>query len=366
MTFPRASVRKAVPSPAGFWRQFAGSQHGTNKKHLLIAAVLALVTCSLYYIGDGVTSGSSRSLPSFLYGQAYHELVLLLFSGLIVYAAIALRTRWALVLSATGFLLVMPHALLIPAYPDPIYRILSWLAINVLLALVVSGALNAREQQRLYLRDIINAQEQERHRLSREFHDETAQELIDAAHRIDEMIESSSGLPRDLVTGLHSLRRETDEILERTRRAIQGLQPPLLDEAGIIPALLWLCDNLTEENGLEVETDIDLAEENLTNEARITLFRVTQEALTNIKKHSRAKHVTLELKTSGSRAVLTISDDGVGFILPGRGKLRAEGKSGLVGIQERVSLVNGSTDLRSKPGQGTTLRVGIPLNGPPE
>jgi signal transduction histidine kinase len=347
--------------PGNFWQQFVEPQRRVHKRHLLIAIALSLLIGALYYIGDGLLVSRADGLPAFLYGQAYHELVLLLFSGVIIYAAITLRTKWALVLSFTGFSIVLPHALLIPTYPDPIYRVLSWLTINILLALVVSGVLNAREQQQIYLRDIIKAQEQERHRLSRELHDDTAQGLIDTAHSIDDMLESSPCLPKDLAKGLHSLRGDIDAILEKTRRAIQGLQPPLLDEVGIKPALLWLCDNLSEESGIEVNTDIDLPEEMLTDEAKIVLFRVTQEALTNIKKHSGASKVELKLSAGEQRVTLTISDNGTGFVLPSRAKLRSEGKSGLVGIQERVSLVHGSFDLRSKVGQGTTFRVEVPL-----
>ncbi|MFQ6122146.1 MAG: sensor histidine kinase [Dehalococcoidales bacterium] len=344
-----------------FWLQFAELPRNTSKKHLGIAVALALVAGSLYYIGDGFPGGDAGILPLFLYGQAYHELVLLLFSGIVIYAAFVLRIRWALAMSFTGFFIMLPHVLLFPAYPDPMYRFLSWLTINILLAMAIGGILNAREQQQIYLRDIINAQEQERHRLSRELHDDTAQGLIDAGHAIDEMLEPTTHLPRNLATSLHSLRQDIDETLERTRRAIQGLQPPLLDEVGIKPALLWLCDSLSEESGIEVDTDIDLSEERLTQEAKIVLFRVTQEALNNIKKHSGASRAEIGLKVNENRATLTISDNGVGFVPPSRGKLRSERKSGLIGVQERVGLVHGSFVLHSKVGEGTTIRVDIPL-----
>ena len=344
-----------------FWQQLAEQPHSISKRHLGIAVALALVVGSLYYIGDGFLGGAANALPLFLYSQAYHELVLLLFSGIVIYAATVLRTKWALAASFAGFLIVLPHALLIPAYPDPMYRISSWLAINILLSLVIGGVLNAREQQQIYLRDIVNAQEQERHRLSRELHDDTTQGLIDAGHAIDEMLESSPHLSENMVASLHSLRQDIDETLERTRRAIQGLQPPLLDEVGIKPALLWLCDSLSEESGIEVDTDINLSEEQLTREAKIVLFRVTQEALANVKKHSGASRVKVGLKANKNRAILTISDNGAGFVPSSRGKLRSEGKSGLVGIQERVGLVRGSFDLRSKVGEETTIRVEIPL-----
>jgi signal transduction histidine kinase len=361
MTSPEIKRKPDMQRRVSFWQQLAEQPRVINKKRVVMVIALVLVVGSLYYIGDGLLGGATHRLAPFLYGQAYHELVLLLFSGVVIYAAISLRMKWALAVSLAGFLIMVPHTLLIPAYPDPIYRILSWFVINILLALLISGILNAREQQQIYLRDIINAQEQERHRLSRELHDDTAQGLIDAAHAVDEMLESSRQLPENLVTSLHSLRQDIDKILEKTRRAIQGLRPPLLDEVGIKPALLWLCDSLSEESGIDIAAKIDLPEEKLTQEAKIVLFRVTQEALTNIKKHARATKAEIALKANENRVTLIIKDNGVGFVPTSRGKLRSGGKLGLVGIQERVNLVHGYFDLHSRIRQGTTIRVEIPL-----
>jgi signal transduction histidine kinase len=321
-----------------------------------------MIILLLYYIGDGIKIGVTGSLFSFLQGGAYHELVLLLFSGIIVYITFTLRIVFALCFSLAGFLIILPHALLIPAYPDPIYRILSWLTINVLLALVIGVTINARERQKVYLRDIVNTQEQERYRLSRELHDDTAQELIDVGHDIDEILETSGDIPEKVKESLLSLRRSIDEILEKTRRAIQGLQPPLLEEVGIKPALLWLCGSLAEETGIEVEPDIDFPEDSLTQEIKIVLFRVTQEALNNIKKHSQAKKVEVVLGVTKDKVGMMIKDDGAGFTPVGRGKLLSGGKFGLAGLQERVELINGSFNLRSKPGEGTSIRVEIPLS----
>jgi signal transduction histidine kinase len=344
------------------WQHFITRPRNIRKRHIGTGVFLAVVLLVLYYLGDGIKIGVTGSVSSFLYGQAYHELVLLLFSGVIVYITFTLRIIIALCFSLAGFFIILPHALLIPAYPDPIYRILSWLVINVLLALVIGVTINARERQKIYLRDIINTQEQERHRLSRELHDDTAQELIDVGHDIDEILESSVDISEKVQKDLIELRKNVDEILEKTRRAIQGLQPPLLDELGIKPALLWLCGSLAEDTDIEVEADIDFPEERLTQEIKLVLFRVTQEAMNNIKKHSQAKKVTVALGVTQDKATLTIIDDGAGFTPSRRDKLLSEGRFGLAGLQERVELINGSFNLRSKPGEGTTIRVEIPLS----
>jgi signal transduction histidine kinase len=344
------------------WQQLITRPRNIRKRYLGTGIFLSILILLLYYIGDGIKIGATGSLATFLQGGAYHELVLLLFSGVIVYIAFFLRIIFSLCFSLVGFFVILPHALLIPAYPDPIYRILSWLTINILLALVVGITINARERQKIYLRDIVNTQEQERHRLSRELHDDTAQELIDVGHDIDEILETPGGLPEEVKLNLLNLRKSIDEILEKTRRAIQGLQPPLLEEVGIKPALLWLCGSLAEETGIEVEPDIDFPEDSLTQETKIVLFRVTQEALNNIKKHSQAEKVEVVLVITEDKVRLTIKDDGAGFNPVGRGKLLSRGNFGLAGLQERVELINGSFNLRSKPGEGTMIKVEIPLS----
>lgn len=344
-----------------FWQQITGSPITFRKLHFGIGIFLTVTVGLLYYIGDGILVDPLEGFSSILFGQPYHELLLLCFSGIIVYIAFTLRTIFALSFSFAGFLITVPHALLIPGEHDSIFRILSWLLINILLSLTVGLIMNARERQKIYLRDIINTQEQERHRLSRELHDGTAQGLIDVGHHIDEILDEGKELPENTRQSLASLRISIDEILEKTRRAIQGLQPPLLDEVGIKPALLWLCDGLSEEMGIEIIPDIDLPEGKLTQESKLALFRATQESLNNIKKHSQARNVSFTLKTVENKAILTISDDGRGFVPPGRGKLLSDGKLGLVGLQERIGLLNGSFSLKSKPGEGTVIRVEIPL-----
>jgi signal transduction histidine kinase len=345
----------------GFWQQFIGRPRNIRKRHLGTAAALSVVICVLYYLGDGIRIGGGEQLQRVFFGQPYHELVLLMFSAVIIYVTFTLRIVYALLFTFVGLLVIMPHMVLFPAYPDPVYRILSWLTINVLLALTIGGILNSRERQKIYLRDITNTQEQERQRLSRELHDDTAQELIDVGHKIDDIIHAVDDTQGETISDLHSLRYSIDDILEKTRRAIQGLQPPLLDEVGIKPALLWLCDSLAEETGIEVESDIDLDEDRLTQEIKLVIFRVIQESLTNIKKHSHATKAGVILHMGESRLTIEINDNGEGFVPRGRGKMMTEGKLGLVGVQERLGLINGTFNIRSRPGEGTTIRIEIPI-----
>ncbi len=332
-----------------------------KKRVLLVTSASVVVIGSLYYANDYLIMLPAGWSASFLQSQAYHELVLLLFSALVIFVSRTLGTGKAIIVSLICALVVLPHALFFSAYPDPLYRVSTWFVVNVLLSLLIGGSVKFREQQRRYLRQIINAQEQERHRLSRELHDDTAQALIDVGHNIDGIMDSSAQLPEDFLDRLCSLRQQVDRILENTRRALQGLRPPLLEEMGLKPALLWLCENLGKDADIDIDTSIDLAGKALTPEMEMVLFRVTQEAFSNIKRHSYANKVQLQLNIYQGKIRLSITDDGIGFNPISRENLRIAEESGLIDMRERVHLVGGTLDVQSQPGNGTVLKVNIPL-----
>ena len=173
----------------------------------------------------------------------------------------------------------------------------------------------------------------------------------------------TSDMPPDISSSLKALRREMDQVLDATRRAIQGLRPPLLDEMGITPALIWLCDGLAEETGIKVERHIGIHRTKLPAEIELALFRVSQEAITNIKKHSLASEVWYALQIRHGKIRLFIRDNGRGFTPTKEANVRLAGKMGLIGIRERVRLLNGTFALTSAPGMGTTLKISIPLHG---
>lgn len=332
-----------------------------SKKHLLIAITfIALLGC-LYFIGRGPLLHLWHP-PPFFYRVGYREILLVVYSGLVVYVTTTLGIKTGLLVSFFGLAIAIPHHILYPSQPDAYFRIGSWLAKNCLLAIFIGAALNAKEQQGYYLREVFNIQEQERLRLSREIHDDVAQRLIDAGHAIDELIVQSRSQSSDIEERLKILRGQMDEVLEDTRRAIQGLRPPLLEEIGLKRSLAWLCQEVSEETSMEVEHHIDIENARTTPEIEFAVYRISQEAISNAKKHSAATRLNYDLQAKSGRLRITISDNGCGFVPLKQEKLRTAGKMGLLGIRERVRLLKGTLDLLSAPGNGTTLKISIPLD----
>jgi signal transduction histidine kinase len=204
---------------------------------------------------------------------------------------------------------------------------------------------------------ILEAQEAERSRLARELHDETGSALtalllglaaIDAAATLPEAHQAST-----------ALRETARSTLENVGRMAFALRPSALDEFGLVPALQDLSGALEEQGGPKVELELDLpAGARLPAKLETAVFRITQEALTNVVKHADANTVHITLARRERSVVLAIEDDGGGFSLV----QEHDGGLGLVGMRERVATVNGALDIESERGAGTRLTVEIPLD----
>jgi signal transduction histidine kinase len=204
---------------------------------------------------------------------------------------------------------------------------------------------------------ILEAQEAERSRIARELHDETGSALtavllglaaIDAAATLPEARQASA-----------ALRTNARSALENVGRLAFAIRPPALDEFGLAPALKDLSGRLEEPGGPKVELEIDLpAGTRLPSRLETAIFRITQEALTNVVKHADATTVRVTIACSERSVVLTVEDDGRGF---SQGR-QADGGFGLVGMRERVASVNGDLHIESKSGAGTRLAVELPLS----
>ena len=203
---------------------------------------------------------------------------------------------------------------------------------------------------------ILEGQEAERRRLAQELHDETGSALTAILLGLA-AIDTAATLPaaHQASTALRETARRT---LENVGRMAFALRPSALDEFGLITVLKDLIGRLEEEGGPTVRLELDApADARLPTTVETVVFRITQEALTNVVKHAEATSVDIRLGCRARSVLLTIEDDGVGFSLA---QLRA-GKLGLVGMRERVASVSGELDIQSKPGVGTRLTVEIPL-----
>jgi PAS domain S-box-containing protein len=217
------------------------------------------------------------------------------------------------------------------------------------------------ENLHFYLQQATRAQEEERKRISHELHDDTIQALVVLSRQLDALATSSNGLSEEVKKQLEELWQQTDSVLQGVRRLSQDLRPAAIDRLGLLPAVQWLAEEVTKYSGVATSINILGKEHRLPEEVAIALFRIIQEALRNVWRHSGATKAEITLQFADNRTKITISDNGKGFVLDGKiGDLAKQGKLGLAGMQERVQLVGGAIHVQSAPGKGTTITVEAP------
>ena len=223
-----------------------------------------------------------------------------------------------------------------------------------------------RDNMHSYLVQVTKAQEEERRRVARELHDETTQALISLCMDIETLSTSMSKnkLPVRFLNKLEELRLKTMSIMHDVRRISPELRPDILDRNGLVPALELLADELNHNWNISTHVDKDGEEKQLPAEVELALFRITQEALNNVRKHANATNAIIDIHYSPSEVQLTVSDNGRGFQVPQNiSQLICQNKLGILGMQERVHLLGGTFSIESRLGEGTTVTVTAKIPG---
>jgi signal transduction histidine kinase len=225
----------------------------------------------------------------------------------------------------------------------------------------VTEEMRLRENLDLYLGQVTKAQEEERKRIARELHDETIQALVVLSRQLEDAA-SSRGLPEDKRLLLESLRQQTTSIMDGVRRMTQDLRPSTLDRLGLLPGLEWLANDMSRYSGIVTKVNVTGQGRRLPPDVELMLFRIAQEALRNVWRHSQATEAAVTAEFYDKRVVVTIKDNGKGFRVPDTvGDLARDGKLGLTGMHERARLVGGSVTFHSEPGKGTTIVMEVPV-----
>jgi PAS domain S-box-containing protein len=218
------------------------------------------------------------------------------------------------------------------------------------------------ENMRFYLEQVTRAQEEERKRIARELHDDTAQDLVALSRQLDSFVSTSGRLSKHQLEIVDEMQGQVDKMLEGVRRFSQDLRPSVLDDLGLLPALQWLTSDVEDHFGIDVGMAVLGTERRFSPEMELLLFRIAQEALRNVWRHSEASRAWLTVEFSDGKTTLTVSDNGNGFEVPQRpGDMAKLGKLGLAGIGERARLIGGTLRLQSKPGEGTVVSVEAPI-----
>jgi signal transduction histidine kinase len=213
----------------------------------------------------------------------------------------------------------------------------------------------AREELKRLSKELVSAQESERRRISRELHDEVGQVLSAIMLSLGSL---RSALGDENVEALRQLRL-VEEMTERNAQVVRNisllLRPTMLDDLGLKPALNWLAREVSRSNPLDVQVNTESFRDDIPDEHRTCVFRVVQEALRNVVRHSGARNASISVTEEQGLLRLSVEDDGKGFI-----PLTEKGL-GLLGMQERIGSLSGKMMITSQPGHGTSLKFELPL-----
>jgi len=315
-----------------------------------------------------------------------HALERIFYLAPVVWSGFLFGWRGAFVTSLVALACMLPRAIFISEYPkDALFESGAVFVIGNVLAISfhslrrerehrIQLEVAQREQQRVteelkvmqqnlrfYLRQATRAQEEERKRISHELHDDTIQALVVLSRRLDSLASSDKGLSEENRRHLEELWQQTDNILKGVRRLSQDLRPAALDRLGLLPALEWLASDVAGYSGIEIKVNVIGNQRRLSEELELVLFRISQEALRNVWRHSGATNVELTVEFDKTKTRITVSDNGRGFEFPEQiGDLAKNGKLGLTGMQERTQLVGGTLTIQSEVGEGSSITVELP------
>jgi signal transduction histidine kinase len=352
------------------WR--AGSQ-GTAAFQLLTISLLALLIADSVYglsqLTVGWVPGGALDLGWVLFflalgAAALHPSMRLLSEPA---AAPTPRLTWQRRILLTAATLMAPAMLVIQTVRhqplDVGVNAAGTVVLFVLLTARMTGLAGqaARQQEReLALAKVLDAAQQERIRLAADLHDGPVQELTALSYgleRVDRRLETQG--PDAARALLGEQKEQLTEVTRTLRNLLSELRPPALDEHGLAGALKLYGDSFARQANLNVSVDAQV-DHRPAPEVETIVYRVTQEALTNVAKHAQARHVWIRLTAEEHAVDLTIRDDGVGFDPAQAAGLLKDGHFGLAGMRERVELGGGRLELDSRPGGGTTIGVELP------
>ena len=344
-----------------------------NPRLWLTIAVMVLTTIPQY--------SSSIGIPDHLFPWRliqFHRYTIerIFYLIPIVYSAITISVGAGIFFACTSLVCMLPRALLIsPSLFDALFESLMVIALGIFFCLFLKSHMALRKQKdhelielnsmqenlKFYLKQAVMAQEDERKRISRELHDDTVQVLTGLSREMDNFIRENRTLSKKDIRLLKDFLERLNTGAKEVQRFSQDLRPSLLDYLGLLTAVRSLIDELQDRHGLNVDFRVSGSERRLSPEVEILVFRIIQEALSNVGKHANANEVVVKADFLDDKTVFSLSDDGKGFDVPeSLSNLTHRGKLGLAGMQERAQLLNGTFSLHSEKGKGTTISIEIP------
>jgi len=229
----------------------------------------------------------------------------------------------------------------------------------------------SREELRELSANLQNVREEEKTRIARELHDDLGQQLtalkMDLAALEQALMPAAAPASRtaesklDLASQLHRMQRMIDSTVASLRRIAADLRPVMLDDLGLVPAIEWLANDFTSRYGIEVERTIDPGSMSFTSRGATALFRIIQEALTNVARHADATRVALTLRIDAGCCMLRIVDNGRGAAPRQSAGMRTDKSFGLLGVRERAHMLGGTVQIDTAENEGFAITVTLPL-----
>ena len=341
--------------------------------HYTVVAVLAVGILFLYY-------AYRQSLPtpaghylvwfwSVFYFEFKNHMLGILMLVPIMYAAVTLGWRRSSLVVVALIIAVAPYVFGFSYSTRTLFESFSLLVIPAALViaaelLLVSSANERRSraekkrERAEVMRQSFAIQENERRRISQDLHDSVAQTLLVNASTAHNMLEREKRDAASVRTALEAIKDNSLGMVAEIRCICQDLRPSILDNLGLVSSIKWLADNLSEETGVSVELKISGEPHELTPDENVAVFRIVQESLNNIKKHSEASTVAVELDFASAGTTITIKDDGSGFELADDvQRYGLTGKLGILGMYERAQSIGATLRISSARGRGTKITV---------
>lgn len=284
------------------------------------------------------------------------------------YAAAVFRVRGAIITYLVALIISLPHIIYLALSGTSIIINILYSMIPLLVIILITVERNwresmkntmiAREQERqIYMSQIFKAQEDERQRIANELHDDITQMLMVVAHDIRNLA-SIKEISSQLKARINKVREEIIEISSNVRRLSLDMRPSILDDIGLVPAIEWLANRLSKNSNINCKIEVSGNEQRLAPDDELNIFRIVQEALNNIRRHSEAHNVSINIAFNSTGLEITLHDDGKGFSFESNtAGLAAKGKLGLIGMQQRAEFIKGTLTIDSYSKQGTIISL---------
>lgn len=351
----------------------SGKESVIRRPHFWSIVFLILALTILYYTFEYAKPITDYWVPWFKHVIIFefrYSVNGILFYIPFIYSTLVFQWRGIVVVWSVSMVLILPHIMSFSTNPASLITNLFYLLILLAVVMLITLERDWKERQRqimtereaerqAYMSQILKAQENERQHIARELHDETTQTLLVIVNRAQSMLnDEGSKISPEVREYVESIRDSILQVSEDVRKLSLDLRPSILDDLGLLPALGWLVKQLNQREAINVKMVTKGANRKLPSESDIVLFRFVQEALNNVKRHSKATHAVVTLEYGPKTVKITVTDNGKGFSLPETiSILSRNGKFGIIGMQERAKLLGGNFNIHSQPSESTSVSV---------